>query len=1066
MTGVRNRPSAEIGERYQIERELGRGATAVVYRARDRKHDRQVAVKVLRPEVSVALGKDRFLREIKLLAGLQHPHILPLYDSGEFEGSLFFVMPYVEGESLRERLNRERQLPVDDAIRIAREVADALDYAHEHNVVHRDIKPENVLLLRGHALVSDFGIARAIYRAAGERSTGAGIAVGTPSYMSPEQASGDPVIDGRTDIYALGCVIYEMLTGAPPFTGPTAQAIIARRFTETPTRIRQLRESVPAEIDDAVRRALAAIPADRFSRAADFAKALSETHAAATQPYRRATRRRQLVIGSLAGIAVVAAALAIWPFTGGRRFGGGAPVDPQLFAVLPFRHRDSAAPLLMNGDACQRLLLDALGRWRDIRVVDGLRINDVRMRHSGEPPASLDEALADARGLGAGTLIWGEVWQAGDSVMVAASLYDVSTGSPSHGHRIALATAGVAIDARAFGEMASALLLDHVSANGRPPDAPRTELLAAARAYLSGHAALGEWDLATAVDSFKLAAALDPEYADAQYWTAQAMSWQGSDQPTAWRDYATQAVRLRDRLSSPGTALLATGLLYLADGRYDRACDTYQALARRDSASFAAWYGLGECHARDPLVIADANSPSRWRFRASYERAVHAYQRALKIVPSSQLAFRGAAFGRLPRLLFTDAAFYRAGVAPGRDTLRFAASPSMDHDTLAFVPWPIADFMSARPWTNPATLTDALAHGRTQLRDIAQAWVDALPGSADAQERLSLVLESTGELDVSRAGSTTALAALRRARTLATDDAQRLRLAASEVRLRVKLGDFDRAGRLADSLLMGAPTAGAREAEELVGLAALTGRVGMLVSLLQREAPDYTVMLMDGSVFRPSAELAQAAVTLHGYSSVGAPADSLRAALDRVRRLSDSYIGPTLRARVRDALLTAPLSLAVPVLGVGIAAGANPAGNYLLEMERSLARGDTAAMRTRFAEIQSARSAERPGDVSIDATLTESWLLLAIADTAAATRHLDLSLSALSTLGMHLVSQVPQAAGLPRAMLLRAELAARAGDRATAARWGNAVAVLWSHADAELQPAARRARQLAGGARE
>jgi serine/threonine-protein kinase len=310
VTSVRDRPFAGVGERYEIERELGRGATAVVYRARDRKHDRLVAVKVLRPEVTLAIGVERFLREIRLLARLQHPHILPLYDSGEFAGALFYVMPFVEGESLRERIKREQRLPVEDALRLAREVADALDYAHEHNVVHRDVKPENILLQRGHAMVSDFGVARAIFRASGERTTESGVTVGTPAYMSPEQASGDPVIDGRADVYALGCVTYEMLTGSPPFTGPSAQVVIARRFTETPSKIRVVRPTVPESVDDAIRKALAAIPAERFARASEFARALTDTRAVFTGSV-TARRRRLLLVGAsaLALVLVIGAVI-------------------------------------------------------------------------------------------------------------------------------------------------------------------------------------------------------------------------------------------------------------------------------------------------------------------------------------------------------------------------------------------------------------------------------------------------------------------------------------------------------------------------------------------------------------------------------------------------------------------------------------------------------------------------------------------------------------------------------------------------------------------------------------
>jgi eukaryotic-like serine/threonine-protein kinase len=246
---------------------------ATVYLARDVKHDRPVALKVLRSELGAVLGAERFLREIRLTATLQHPHILPLLDSGEATGQFFYVMPYVEGESVRQRLQREGQLPVDDALRLTREVADALDYAHGRGIIHRDIKPENLLLSRGHALVADFGIALAVTQAGGGRLTETGLSLGTPAYMSPEQAMAESRLDGRSDQYSLACVLYEILAGEPPYTGPTAQAIIAKRLSEPLPHLGTLRE-VPAGVEAAVARALAKSPADRFPSAGDFAAAL------------------------------------------------------------------------------------------------------------------------------------------------------------------------------------------------------------------------------------------------------------------------------------------------------------------------------------------------------------------------------------------------------------------------------------------------------------------------------------------------------------------------------------------------------------------------------------------------------------------------------------------------------------------------------------------------------------------------------------------------------------------------------------------------------------------------
>jgi serine/threonine-protein kinase len=318
MSDPSSRLASALADRYTIERELGAGGMATVYLAHDVKHDRKVAVKVLRPELAAVIGAERFLAEIKTTANLQHPHILPLHDSGEAGGTVFYVMPFVEGESLRDRLDRERQLPVDEAIRITREVADALDYAHRHGVIHRDIKPENVLLHDGRALVADFGIALAVSRSeGGTRLTETGMSLGTPHYMSPEQAMGEREITAKSDVYALGCVLYEMLTGEPPFAGPTAQAIVARVLTEEPRSLTLQRRTVPAHVEAAVLTALTKLPADRFIGAAQFSEALANpafgtADLSPSRPSATAPSRRSVVPLVLAAIALVATGLAAW----------------------------------------------------------------------------------------------------------------------------------------------------------------------------------------------------------------------------------------------------------------------------------------------------------------------------------------------------------------------------------------------------------------------------------------------------------------------------------------------------------------------------------------------------------------------------------------------------------------------------------------------------------------------------------------------------------------------------------------------------------------------------------
>ncbi len=274
MTAPFDRLKTALGDRYDLEREIGQGGMATVFLARDLKHDRKVAVKVLRAELSASLGADRFLREIRVAANLQHPNVLGLYDSGEHEGLLFYVMPFVDGESLRDRLTREQQLPIQDALQLTREAGEALQFAHTRGIIHRDIKPENILLLGGHALVADFGIARAFSQAGGEKLTQTGMAIGTPHYMSPEQSLGSEHVDARSDVYSLGCVLYELLIGQPPFTGPNAMAILARHSMEVVPSLQVVRPSVSDDLEDAVMRALEKTPADRFQTLKEFCECL------------------------------------------------------------------------------------------------------------------------------------------------------------------------------------------------------------------------------------------------------------------------------------------------------------------------------------------------------------------------------------------------------------------------------------------------------------------------------------------------------------------------------------------------------------------------------------------------------------------------------------------------------------------------------------------------------------------------------------------------------------------------------------------------------------------------
>ena len=405
MADLLDRLKSALSERYAITRVLGRGGMATVYLAEDLRHHRNVAVKVLEPDLAQAIGSSRFLREIEIAARLTHPNILPLHDSGEADGLLYYVMPYIEGESLRERLTREKQLPVEEAVRIIREVADALSCAHSQGVIHRDIKPENILLAADHAVVSDFGIARAIDAAGTERLTGTGLAVGTPAYMSPEQATGERGVDARSDIYALGCVLYELLAGEPPYAGPTPHVVIAKLMADPVPSVRRLRDTVPARVDQALVKALAKAPADRFMTAADFSAALDRASSLPSIGRGLTVRGRRAV--ALAVVLVVLLSGGAWLVIRAGLFGG-----PQLdsIAVLPFDNLSRDAEQEDFVDGMHDALIGRLAQIGALQVTS--RTSTLRFKNTSK---SIGEIAGE---LGVGAVVEGSGPKAGGSARI------------------------------------------------------------------------------------------------------------------------------------------------------------------------------------------------------------------------------------------------------------------------------------------------------------------------------------------------------------------------------------------------------------------------------------------------------------------------------------------------------------------------------------------------------------------------------------------------------------------------------------------------------------------------
>jgi tetratricopeptide (TPR) repeat protein len=523
LSDLAPRLNDSLAGRYRVERELGRGGMASVFLARDLKHDRLVALKVLDPALAAATVPERFQREIAMAARLTHPHILPLHDSGVADGLLYYVMPYVEGETLRDRLRREKQLPVQDAVRITREVADALDCAHAHGLIHRDIKPENILLESGHAVVSDFGIARVVTATGGAGLTGSGIAVGTPAYMSPEQASGSHDLDRRSDLYSLGCVLYEMLAGQPPFTGPTAASLTHQHVSVTPRLVTDLRPGVPPSVTSALQRVLAKTPADRFETAARFAAALESTPVGSAVDTAAATvalpRRRRPMRWGLVGVAVLLALAAAAAWMRWRPPGGSAhPAKKDWLLVAEFQGPPDDTTL---AGAARSLVSAALDQSEIVATVPREQVQ-VALERAGRPLTTRvtpDIAHELAYRSAVRAVLEGEIQRIGSGYSVVLRVVDAESLA------VIVSEQGTAADENALiprlGRMAERLRRDlgerrDVLAATRPMTDIATPSFEAYRIWLQGERlrqGAADWDGAIAL--YHEALRLDPGFASA-----------------------------------------------------------------------------------------------------------------------------------------------------------------------------------------------------------------------------------------------------------------------------------------------------------------------------------------------------------------------------------------------------------------------------------------------------------------------------------------------------------------------------------------------------------------------
>jgi tetratricopeptide (TPR) repeat protein/TolB-like protein len=594
---------AALADRYAIQRELGRGGMATVYLAHDQKLGRPVALKVLKPELAAALGPERFLREIEIAAKLTHPNILGLYDCGTASAAestadgqrltadfLYYTMPFVEGESLRGRLEREKQLPLDDALQITREVADALGYAHSLGLVHRDVKPENILFQAGHALVADFGIAKAIAAAGSERLTETGLAIGTPAYMSPEQAAGNPDLDGRSDLYSLGCVLYEMLSGETPYTGPTPQAILAKKLSEPLPRISVVRRTVSPGLEAALHKVLASTTADRYRTAAEFAAALAHPEALArpvTAAQRVWWRSRSAIVAGAAAVLALGIGTAV--FMSGR--GSGPALDPKAVAVAPFESQIRDTSLAQLGAVAADWVVQVLQGTGEIKVAPMAQV-----AATGWAPGHRVQELGAATG--AGMVVTGRAWLEGDSIYLRADVMNARSGALLHAVPAVAGGVGQPLEAvRTLAQRLGGAVGEIVFSPSSPqPEAATIRPPAsfeAYREYAEGGRLFDLNDFQGAVRHYEHAYALDTTFVRALVPLGLARSWLSVNQASAAESVWQVVERRRDELPRVDQLRFETARGNLVTGEYQKAAEASRELAQLEPPGGSALFNWG-----------------------------------------------------------------------------------------------------------------------------------------------------------------------------------------------------------------------------------------------------------------------------------------------------------------------------------------------------------------------------------------------------------------------------------------------------------------------------------------
>jgi serine/threonine protein kinase len=1034
---MRSPPSVATGlfaGRYAIEREIGQGASAIVYLARDTQAGTAVALKILRRELVDSRASGRFLKEIRRTSTLEHSNIVRVLDSGEHEGQLYFALPYMEAGTLRHLLLREkRPMEFERIIEMARAIAEALDHAHGRGLIHLDVKPENILFTNGRPMLADFGIARAIYLSGSGStdSTSRTTIRGTPAYMSPEQAAGATDLDGRSDVFSFACVIYELITGMQAYMGPTEEAVLAQRFLHPPRDPRVFRPTVPVALNSALQKAFAVTPADRYRTASDLVETVATALATHTSverpPVHHETNpvfRPRAILSIITGVAALGiAAWVVIPPPPSPPTDAADTADTTRVVLLPIERDVPSLASWRDED----LLHQAFARWRDVHIVDQFQVADAVQRH-GEVRSN-DDARRVARALGAARWVRARLTPLGTESRLSASLYEIGREAPLYVYAETVPDE-IGGAAAAYVRVADSLLLRGRTADPLPAGIVGSRSLPAQQAFAEGQDALTAWDLVRADSGFASAIQYDPEFARASFWLAQVRAWRGMP-VQSWRAVVERAASRQQDFNNRERQLVAA-LLALSRASFADACRLYTQLTSKDDRDFAAWFGRGQCLDMDDAVIPDATSPSSWRFRASHHQAALAYRNALMLLPIAHRGLEQFSYSRLQRMLHTSQIRYRPGTAADSDTLHFFARGEWRGDSVVFVPYPV-DRIPAVTLEQARAFRRAAEFGRSLFRDVTGTWVTSLPRSVGAKEAFAVSLEMDGDA--------AAIDTLSSARALAMSEEVRRRLAAKEAVLHVKFGFPDgetsliRAKRLADSLA-GEPQLAMADLSTAVAVSALRGDCGR-VGAMKRAAAQARVELI-----RAPRQLVGEWESAEAQVAMGCRPETSLAELNARIWGPEVQASPSQRRQAEAAILARIVLLGAPYDSVWVDRLAPNVTGQLFAAVHAAVRGEEDRARSLLAFNLDARL---PGELSPDAILPRATVWLMMGDTSNAVILLDRLLADVRYLTPGLLESPVQIGALLRIARLRSDIAAARKDTVLARRLRTAVDTLWSN---------------------